>query len=671
MNQIPRASFLATTLATLLAPLAIGCQTDAGDVEDGENDTFVTDGKDDSSGIADGSPEACAVIKLVNVASAETLDLDVGLSSRAASNLAKVRDGDDGERHSNDDGWYATLADVDAVRYVGPATFRRLAAYAGGHAEFACGPVNVQLLAFNDFHGNLKPPSGSGGRIQTGADPNVDRVDAGGAEYLATHLARLAGDNPHTTIVAAGDLVGASPLLSAAFHDEPSIEAMNLMGLSVTSVGNHEFDEGSDELLRMQYGGCHPVDGCQDGNDFAGAAFPFLAANVTFTATGEPLLPGYAVRQYGNARIGFIGLTLEGTPLVTTNAGVAGLQFADEASTINALVPELKARGVNSIVVLIHEGGATTGLYNECVGASGAIFEIVRQLDPAVQVVVSGHTHAGYDCDVDGRLITSAAHAGRLITDIDLTVDELTGEIVAKDARNVIVTRDVAKDAAQTALIARYDALVAPIANRVVGTVNGDLIRVLDLDGESTMGAVIADAQLWSGRADGAVAAFMNPGGVRADVLAGTVSGGEAPGQITFGEAFSVQPFGNNLISLDVTGAQLETMLEQQWSVAGGVTKINMLAVSSSVSYSWSLSKPIGDRIDPASIRVGGQVVNPTDTYRITVNSFLSDGGDGFAVLKQGTHRAPGAVDIDAFAGYLTASSPLAVPALDRVTAIP
>ncbi len=652
-----------------------GCAVDGSDgdeVGDGELDSFGG-GKADSP-VSEGSAEACRIGKLANLASFDELDDDVRLDRRAARNIVDHREGADGALDTDDDGWFSTLAGLDGVPYVGPKAFKALRKYATDHPAYHCGAVDVQLLAFNDFHGNLKPPSGSSGRIQIGPDPVVNVVDAGGAEYLATHLIRLAteaGPTRTTTIVAAGDIVGATPLLSAAFHDEPSIEAMNLLGLAVTSVGNHEFDHGSDELLRLQYGGCHPDDGCQDGTGFDGAAFPFLAANVIDEATEAHLLPPYTIRRYGGTRIGFIGLTLEGTPLVTTAAGVAGLRFLDEAETINALVPELSARGVHAIVVLIHEGGSQTGLYSECTGASGALLPILAQLDPAISVVVSGHTHKAYDCVIDGRVVTSAAHAGRIITDIDLTVDERTGTITAKDARNVIVSRDVAKDAAQTALISRYETLIAPIANRVIGVVTGDLTRTANPAGEHSMGDVIADAQLESGRAAGSVAAFMNPGGVRADILAATISGGEAVGQVTYGEAFAVQPFGNNLISLTITGAQLDTLLEQQWQLGNGVEKANMLSVSAGFSYTWTASAPLGARIDPGTIRLDGAVVDPTASYRITVNSFLAEGGDGFAVLKLGTARAPGAVDVDALEPYLAAHSPLAVPAATRVTRLP
>lgn len=651
-----------------VALAAAGCSaTDIDEVGDGEDDSFFDEGKGDAFGVSDGSPEACAVLKLAQLADFATLDDDAGLDRRAASHIVKFRNGADAAADTQDDGWFVGLADLDAVKWVGPKTFRRLLDYSGASAEYACARVDVQLLGFNDFHGNLKPPAGSSGRIQTGPDPAVNRVDAGGVEYMATHVQALAATNPNTVVVTAGDIIGATPLISALFHDEPTIESMNALGLAVAGVGNHEFDEGVEELWRMQYGGCHPVDGCADGDGFDGAAFSYLAANVSDEATGETVFPAYEIRRFGRARVAFVGMTLEGTPLVTTPAGTQGLRFADEADTVNALVPELRAQGVETIVVLLHEGGAVTGLYNECIGMSGPLFEVVSRFDAAIDVVVAGHTNAAHVCDVGGRLVTSAASFGRIVTDIDLVIDENGGNVVAQTARNVIATRDVARDAAQTALIARYDALTAPLANRVVGTVAGDLIKAQNPAGESTMGFAIADAQLAASSGQGAVAAFMNPGGVRADLLAATVSGGEAPGQATYGELFAVQPFGNTLMTITVTGEQLDTMLEQQWSIQGGVEKANILAVSQGFRYEWDSTRPIGSRVDPASISIGGVAVNPSGSYRITANSFVAAGGDGFSVLVQGTDRVGGAVDVDAFEAYFAAHSPFAPPALGRI----
>ncbi len=641
------------------ALVATGCVGDGSDADplDGADDEFLAGGKDDVFGIEDKTPDACAVLRLAREADYDTLDDDARLNRIAVDRITEARE----ERFLYD------LAELDRVPYVGKAAFKNLLSYARSHAEWACGTQDVQLLATNDFHGNLKPPSGSSGRVTTA--PNVT-VDAGGAEFLASHVAALRATNPNTVMVAAGDVIGATPLLSALFHDEPTIESMNSMGLQVAGVGNHEFDEGSDELLRMAYGGCHPVDGCFGGDGFDGAAFAYLGANVIDDATGETLLPSYEIKAFRAARVAFIGLTLEGTPLVTTVSGVAGLHFQDEIETVNALVPELKAQGVETIVVLLHEGGKATGLYNECVGISGPVFDIARGFDPEIDVVVAGHTNQAHVCDIDGKLVTSAASFGRLVTDIDLSIDEVTGEVATKSGRNVIVTRDVAKDAAQSALIARYDALAAPLANRVLGTASGDLTKTATTAGESSMGNAIADAQLAATTpADqgGAAIAFMNPGGIRADILAATISGGEAPGEITYGEAFAVQPFSNTLVTMNLTGALLDTLLEQQWSLnPDGTEKAMILSVSRGFTYTWDQAAARGSRV--SNLRLNGVDIDPTATYRVTCNSFLADGGDGFAAFKSGTTRQGGAVDVDAFETHLRTSSPLAVPAVDRIT---
>ncbi|MCK6572015.1 5'-nucleotidase C-terminal domain-containing protein [Myxococcota bacterium] len=654
---------------------AAGCADPAGAARgvveepgDGPDDAFTVPGgaKADVAGIADGSSEACAVLKFASEATLEQLDVDAGLDARAARNIVAARGG---AALPGSDGhvYFDGLEALDRVKYVGPKAFKLLL----GHTRttgYSCGQVAVQVLATNDFHGNLKPPAGSGGRIVTGADPNVDRVDAGGVEFLHTHMARLEATNPNTVVVAAGDIIGATPLLSALFHDEPTVESMNLLGLDIAAVGNHEFDEGVDELLRMQAGGCHPTDGCQDGDDFAGADWQYLGANVIEDATGDTLLPPYEIRRFGMARVAFIGMTLEGTPLVTSPTGTVGLHFLDEADTVNALVPELKAQGVGAIVVLLHEGGFATGLYNGCAGISGPLFDIARRLDPAVDVVVAGHTNAAHVCDVEGKLVTSAASAGRLITDIDLTVDEVTGEVVAKTAENVIVTRTVDKAAPQTALIARWEALAAPFANRVVGTIAGDLVKLQNPAGESPLGDVIADAQLSSTRATGVRIAFMNPGGVRTDLLVSQSSGGEAPGELTYGEVFAVQPFSNIVVTVSLTGAQIVAALEQQWvAVPGAAEKANVLQVSEGFTYTWDAKRPIGSRILAETVKLDGVVLDPTATYRVAMNNFIADGGDGFSVFKAGTDRVAGAIDVDAFSTYVGEKSPLAVPATTRI----
>ncbi|MFM8428037.1 MAG: bifunctional metallophosphatase/5'-nucleotidase [Chloroflexota bacterium] len=529
------------------------------------------------------------------------------------------------------------------------------------------GTVNVQILALNDFHGNLLPPSGSSGRVGT--------IDAGGVEYLATHINNLRALNPNTVVVSAGDMVGASPLISALFHDEPTIEAFNLIGLDFNAVGNHEFDEGWSELVRLQEGGCHPVDGCLDGDDFAGAEFQFLAANVTRKDNGKTIFPAYKMRSFAGAKIAFIGMTLEGTPSIVTPSGIADLNFLDEADTVNALIPELKAKGIETIVVLIHEGGvqSSPAPYNGCVGISGPIVDIVNRFDDEVDVVISGHTHQPYNCTIDGKLVTSAFSFGRLVTKIDLTIDRETGEVTTMAADNRIVTRDVVKDSFLTALVNKYNALVAPIANRVIGSITGNITRTTNAAGESALGDVIADAQLYATTDPangGAVIAFMNPGGIRADLNYAGSPAGEGDGNVTYGESFTVQPFGNNLVTVTMTGAQIDTLLEQQF-VGCGQTSNRILQVSNGFTYSWSSSAPACNKVDPTSIKLNGVTLDPAGSYRVTMNSFLADGGDGFTTFTLGTDRLGGAVDTDALEAYFAVFSPVAPGPMNRITVLP
>ncbi|HLM46486.1 MAG TPA: bifunctional metallophosphatase/5'-nucleotidase [Myxococcaceae bacterium] len=523
--------------------------------------------------------------------------------------------------------------------------------------------VRVQVLALNDFHGHLAPPPGSSGEIRAGSNPDGSpaRVKVGGATFLARHLAQLRESSPHTVVVAAGDLIGASPLLSALFHDEPTIEALNLAGLDIAAVGNHEFDEGTVELQRMQSGGCHPVDGCQDGTPFTGARFQYLSANV-LTEQGKPLFPAYALREFEGVKVAFIGMTLEGTPEIVDASGIPGLRFQDEVETVNALVPELKKQGAEAIVVIVHEGGNQSGTYDGCEGISGPIVAINQGLDRAVDVLITGHTHQAYNCVLEGRRVTSAMSYGRLLTDMELVLDGATGDVVETSARNLPVTRDVEAVPEVQALIARYDALAAPLRDRVIGKVSARLQQPNGREwpsGESPLGNVIADAQLAATKDAGAQVAFINPGGIRAELDAGDV---------TYGEVFSVQPFGNNLVTLTLTGAQLRTLLEQQWPEGGGPSRV--LAPSRGFSYTWKASAPVGQRVDPASLRLQGKPVDPQGRYRVTVNSFLASGGDGLRVFTEGTERRGGMVDADALEAWLKAHSPLTPPETNRVTRV-
>jgi len=550
--------------------------------------------------------------------------------------------------------------------------------------------VDIQLLAINDFHGNLEPPEGSSGSITyIDDDGNEVQVPAGGAEYLATHLAEAREGQSNTVTVAAGDLIGGSPFLSAAFHDEPTIESLDMMGLDVSSVGNHEFDEGIDELHRIRNGGCHEADGCVDpDNPFEGTEFPFLGANVVNKNTGLPELPPVWVKNFDNARVGFIGMTLEGTGNIVSKAGIRDLEFKDEVETANFYAKLLQAVGVKSIVVLLHEGGipASGAVNYDCDspgpgdGISGPIVDIAENLDAQIDLVVTGHTHQAYTCTIDDpagqpRMVTSGSSFGRLFTEINLGYDAASGDIVRTSvtAENRIVTRDVTPDPDQTDLIDVYNELVEPIANQTVGHISEDIPMGETRAVESPMGDLIADMQLWataSEEAGGAQIAFMNPGGVRAD-LTYAQSGSEGDGIVTYGEAFTVQPFNNYLVTMDLTGAQIVTALQQQFSGANANTNL-MLQPSEGFTYTVDSSAQGADKILVDTVALHGEPLDMDATYRVTVNSFLSEGGDGFSVLAEGENILFGPLDIDAlkdwFVENTSADNPAAAPAADRVS---
>jgi 5'-nucleotidase len=527
-----------------------------------------------------------------------------------------------------------------------------------GQGEENSREVSLQILAINDFHGNIATSSGSFG-------------GTGRADYLATNIETAIDEAglDNAIFVSAGDLIGASPLISALFHDEPTIEAMNLMGLAINAVGNHEFDEGPAELLRMQYGGSHPVDGDLDGDPFLGAEFEFLAANVTVDETGETIFPPYTIRNYQGVKVAFIGMTLEGTPTIVTPSGVAGLTFHDEAQTVNALVPQLQKNNIEAIVVLLHEGGQSNGGPQDCGTAlTGPIADIVPQLDDAVDLVIAGHTNDEFVCEIDGKWVTMADTAGRLFTDIRVTLNRVTKDMTVDSINNKFNTQaGVTPDPVLTALIDKYDTLSAPLANAVIGTITSDISRTNNAAGESALGDVIADAQLAATAPAGfgeAVVAFMNPGGIRAD-LTYAASGAEADGEVTYGEAFTTQPFGNSLVTMTLTGAQIDALLEQQFVVN------RILQVSEGFTYEWNASATTGSKIDPSTIMIGGVPVDLATGYRVTVNSFLADGGDGFSVLVEGTDRLGGEVDLDALVTYFGANSPIPPGPQDRITMVP
>lgn len=531
--------------------------------------------------------------------------------------------------------------------------------------------LTVKLISFNDFHGTIKAGEGSS------SNPGVAR--------FSTRIKALKAANPLHAVVSAGDMIGASPLTSALFKDEPTIEAMNRIGIDFNAVGNHEFDEGKTELLRIQHGGNHPTDAFSgqglpqdkraDGQ-FAGAEFDFLAANVTDANTGETLLPAYGVKDFLGNKMAFIGMTLEGTPTIVSPSGVAGLEFGDEADTVNALVPQLKAKGIESIVVLIHEGGVAVSGTSGCPSISGPIVDIVSRLHPAVDLVISGHTHQAYNCMLpksDGSLVrvTSSGQYARNLGDIDVVIDTASKDVMSTNA-TILTTgtgANTEEDPALVDLVAHYDNLAAVPKARVIGTITAAISRSANSAGESALGDVIADAQLDATNDIGmgeAVVAFMNPGGIRADLPFNAPNG-----EVTYGDAFTVQPFGNSLVTMTLRGDQIKTLLEQQFANCLGQGSFNrILQVSQGFSYQWSDSAACGSKV--SNMALNGVAIDPAASYRITVNSFLADGGDAFSVLKDGTQRLGGAVDVDAFEAYLQANPSGVAPGLqDRITRLP
>jgi 5'-nucleotidase len=560
--------------------------------------------------------------------------------------------------------------------------------------------LNVQILALNDFHGQMRAPDPA---VTSGN--RVGNTPAGGSEALADYVRALRATNPNTLFVSAGDLIGATPLISGIFHDEPTIEAMNLMGLDYNGVGNHEFDEGIPELLRMQNGGCHPVDGCFPTEDdgFDGANFPFLAANVTYKDTGETIFPPYAIHRFkhGNIKVALVGMTLEGTPSVVTQEAIADVDFHDEADSVNALIPELQAQGVQTIIVLLHEGGFTTSLntttVNQCIDPTGPIVDVVQRMNPEIDLVVTGHTNWAINCPNfagTGIMLTGAGSIGRVVTDVDLTISKETKDVVSATINNVTVcnglpftptsgppnicpnTPPAANHADISALIAKYAVVAAPIENEIIGVANAALTRASippastnpPQSGESSLGDIIADAQLWA-TSEGAlpsfegapaVVAFMNAGGIRRDINAG---------DITYGEAFEVQPFANVLTTMDMTGAQILAVLQQQFTRTGATLGNGILQVSEGLTYTRTSAGLPGPEDDLMSeVELNEEPIDPTATYRVTVNNFLAGGGDNYTVFAQGTNRFVGEIDLEAFRRWIEEFTPIDPGPRDRIT---
>lgn len=539
--------------------------------------------------------------------------------------------------------------------------------------------INLQILSFNDYHGHLEANTAG----------TVDGMPAGGSEYLSAKLNQLRQGQKYSLTVAAGDLIGGSPAFSGLFHDEPSVESLNAMGLNISGVGNHEFDEGVTELLRMQYGGCHPVDGCYFPNaPFAGADFKWLAANVVNETTGETPLPPYWIERFQNVKVAFIGMTLEATDTLVAAVGIQGWEFLDEAETANALVPVLKAQGVEAIIVLLHEGGSQTpppGDVNACVGISGPIVAINDALDAEIDAIITGHTHLPYNCvlaDPAGqpRIVTSAYSYGRVVSELNLVLDKRTHDVrrdLSMATNHTVDHASLTPDPALTAVIAKWQPLFDAAGNNPVGTITADIkrggVNGSDRGVESAAGNLVADAQLWATSSNFAQIAFMNPGGVRSD-LTYLQSGSEGDGVVTYGEAFTFQPFGNTLITFAMTGAEIVSVLEEQCQPLGSSRPFLHLGVSEGFTYDLAKTIVAGNctAVTISNVKLNGVDLDMNATYNVTVNNFLADGGDNFTTFGTiTTPRLDGGNDLQALINYLGTFSPVAPPSIDRVNELP
>ena len=548
--------------------------------------------------------------------------------------------------------------------------------------------LRISVLAFNDLHGNLEPPQIS---IREQVNQVTTAVPAGGIAYMASAIQQLKAQNPLHAVVSAGDMIGATPLISALFLDEPTIEAVNAIGIDFNAVGNHEFDKGVAELERMRQGGCEQftrLKPCLVNTAFPGANFEFLAANVK-KENGQTLFPAYGIKVFKQGRhevkVGFVGMTLKGTPLIVTPAGVKGVQFESEAQTANALVPILKAQGVSALVLVIHEGGTVQGGPNDpnCPGLAGDIIPILNQLDSAFDVVVSGHTHRAYACDYQKFnpakpfLLTSAGQYGTLLTHIELEVDALQRKVTRKSAHNLIIQSEAFTNAAGVRvvpttqlpqftphpevarIVATYKAASAEQAARQITRLPQSITRAATPSGETALGNLIADAQ-WAATAPAdkgaADFALMNPGGVRADLI--VAPGG---GAVNYGQLFSIQPFGNTLTVKTFTGQLVKELLESQYRQ----DRPRVLYPSAQLTYQVDLKQPVGQRV--SDIRIKGQDLQLNARYRVTMNSFLATGGDAFSVFNRGTDVLGGDLDVDALTDYLAKNPGLTPPQTGRI----
>ena len=520
----------------------------------------------------------------------------------------------------------------------------------------ATGVAHVAIFGINDFHGNIQATAPTPRMVDLPDPDHPDKkiaVPTGGIAYLASELNALRQANPHSITVGLGDLIGGSPVTSSLLDDEPTIEALNQIDLAISVVGNHEFDNGREALEQRIKGIC-PAKGCKLAG-FKGARFTYLAANVLDRNSGKPFLTPYVIREIDGVKVGFVGTPLHDVPTMVMAAGIQSLRFADEVETINALVPEIKAKGATTIVALVHQGADFAGPFNDptykCDGLTGPIIDLTKRLDPAVKVVMSAHTHNAYTCKIDGRLLTQGYNYGALVSTVRLDIDRASGEVISADATNQLVDqRSLTPDPQLQQFVDKVAATTTVIRNQPVGQTTQQLTRkAADSFGDSALGNLVADAQLaYAKRFGKADIAFTNSGGLRAELPSTAVTEGKT---LTYGDLYAVQPFRNSLVVMTLSGKQILTLLRNQWPAADA-GKPGLLQISGNLHYRWSAQRPVTDRV--IDVTIDGKPLDPTRNYRVAINAFLAGGGDGAATFKEGadTVALPG-LDVDALRWYV------------------
>lgn len=498
--------------------------------------------------------------------------------------------------------------------------------------------VSVQLLGVNDFHGQINTYKKVGDKM------------AGGAEYLAAYLKKHEAENPENTLMlSAGDSVGASAPASALLQDEPTIEIFNKLGFDVSTLGNHEFDEGVQEMKRLIFGGNHEATG-----DFGGAEFDYVAANVVDAYTNKPVLDPYVVKEVGGVPVGFIGVVTTETPSIVIPSGVAGVKFTDETEAINKYAAELKEQGVEAIVVLAHKPAVSN---TDGTGAAGELIDMIPNMDDEVDIVYAGHNHKYTNAVVDRKLVVQSYSSGTAFSDIDLWINEQTGDIVQKSAEIVNTLHEgVTPDAEIKAMVDAAYNKVKDQLNEVIGKAAAEISKELNEHGESQMGNLIADSMIAQTKTD---VAFMNPGGVRAGVDVG---------DITWEELFTVQPFGNDLVKMELTGQQIYDLLNQQWAT-GSAKILQVAGLTFTYTSSTSTDGKITGQVKDVKL-ADGTAIDKTKTYTATVNNFMATGGDGYTVLKEGKNPTVDITDLDALVKYVKEKGTVDPKIENRITKV-